>query len=113
MALGKQAKPLTDAQQAGVLERLKSTRHSARNRVMFLMSVDAALRAKEIASLEWSMVTDGSGALSDCIHLQDKASKGKSGGVIYMSKRLITALEALRAETHRETRTVIAKSNGA
>src|SRR5579872_1677116 len=112
MALGKQAKPLTDAQQAAVLERLKSTRHPARNRVMFLLSVDAALRGKEIASLEWSMVTDASGALSDCIRLEDKAAKGKSGGLIYMSKRLTAALMALHAEMRRPTRTVIAKANG-
>ena len=112
MALGKQAKPLTEAQQTAVLETLKATRHPARNRVMFLLSVDAALRAKEIASLEWSMVTDAGGMLSDCIRLQDKAAKGNSGGVVYMSKRLIAALETLKAETLRPARTVIASRNG-
>src|ERR1051326_6308791 len=104
MALGKQAKPLTEAQQAAVLERLKSTRHADRDRVMFLLRVDAALRAKEIALLEWPMVTDASGKVTDCIRLQDKAAKGKSGGVVYMSKRLIAALEALQAEQHRPGR---------
>jgi hypothetical protein len=48
MALGKQAKPPTEAQQAAVLERLKATRHPARNRAIFPLSIDAALRAKEI-----------------------------------------------------------------
>jgi integrase/recombinase XerD len=32
---------------------------------MFLLSCDAALRAKEIALLEWSMLTDATGALTD------------------------------------------------
>jgi integrase len=59
---------------------------------MFLLSVDAALRAKEIASLAWSMLTDASGALTDEIRLVDKASKGRSGGVVFISKRLKAAL---------------------
>jgi integrase/recombinase XerD len=92
MALGKQAKTLTDAQQRVVLSHLASGRHSKRNTLIFLLSVDAALRAKEIASLEWSMLTDASGVLTDEIRLQDRASKGRSGGVIFMSKRLQKAL---------------------
>ena len=92
MALGKQAKTLTDAQQRVVLSHLTSGRHSKRNTLIFLLSVDAALRAKEIASLEWSMLTDASGALTDEIRLQDRASKGRSGGVVFMSKRLQKAL---------------------
>lgn len=78
MSLGKQAKTLTDAQQKVVLKHLSDGRHAKRNTVMFLLSVDAALRAKEIASLEWSMLTDASGTLSDEIRLQDRASKGRS-----------------------------------
>ena len=92
MSLGKQAKTLTDAQQRVVLSHLSSGRHSARNTAMFLLSVDGALRAKEIASLEWSMLTDANGSLTDIIRLQDRVSKGRSGGVVYMSKRLQKAL---------------------
>lgn len=92
MALGKQAKTLTDAQQRVVLKHLREGRHVKRNTVMFLLSVDAALRAKGIASLEWSMLTDASGALTDEIWLVDRASKGRSGGVVFMSKRLKAAL---------------------
>ena len=94
MSLGKKAKTLTDAQQRVVLKHLSEGRQSKRNTVMFLLSVDAALRAKEIASLEWSMLTDASGALTDEIRLVDRASKGRSGGVVFMSKRLKTALIA-------------------
>ena len=66
---------------------------------MFLLSVDAGLRAKEIANITWEMLTDAEGELTDRIRLQDKASKGSSGGVVYMSKRLQDALADLQ-ETH-------------
>jgi integrase len=92
MSLGKQAKTLSDAQQRVILNHLSQGRHSKRNTVMFLLSVDAALRAKEIASLEWFMLTDATGELTDEIRLVDKASKGRSGGVVFMSKRLKAAL---------------------
>lgn len=95
MSLGKQAKILTEMQQKVILSHLESGRHSKRNVVMFLLSVDAALRAKEVAELTWEMLTDGEGKLTDEIRLQDKASKGKSGGVLYQSKRLHAALYKL------------------
>ena len=97
MALGKQAKILTEAQQKVVLSYLAERRLAQRNTVMFLLSVDAGLRAKEVAALEWAMVTDAQGALTDEIRLQDRASKGRSGGVVFMSKRLRVALDALAA----------------
>ena len=46
----------------------------------------AGLRAKEIASLKWAMVTDAEGRLGDSIHLTDVASKGKGGRVIPLNK---------------------------
>jgi len=95
MALGKQAKTLSDAQQRVVLSHLKEGRHSQRNIVMFLLSVDAGLRAKEIAALDWSMLTDASRQVTSEIRLPDRASKGRSGGVVYMSKRLHQAVLAL------------------
>ena len=112
MALSKQAKTLTEAQQKTVLEFIKTTRHKTRNEVMFLLSVDAGLRAKEIAALEWSMITDASGQLTDQIRLQDKAAKGKSGGVVWVSKRLGLALARLKAETSKPSPTVIISQNG-
>ena len=100
MSLGKQAKILTEAQEKSVLGFLADGRQAQRNMVMFLLSVDAGLRAKEIASVTWEMLTDSSGALTDEIRLQDKASKGKSGGVVFISKRLGEALAAF-AETQK------------
>ncbi len=93
MSLGKQAKALTKQQQDAVLSYLSTTRNALRNRVIFLLSARAGLRAKEIAGLTWEMVTDAEGAISDAIHLQDKASKGNSGGVVYLNKGLKAALE--------------------
>ena len=94
MSLGKQAKIITEGQQKAVLLFLAGRRNSQRDTVMFLLSVDAGLRAKEIAALEWAMITNAEGKLSDEIRLQDRASKGRSGGVVFMSKRLKDALEA-------------------
>ena len=77
MAQGKQANNITRAQERAILEHLKTTRQPARDRAIFLLSVKAGLRAKEIAGLTWEMVTDATGEIADAIALPDKASKGK------------------------------------
>ena len=66
--------------------------------MIFLLSVKAGLRGKEIASLTWDMVTDAEGRLSSALHLRDGASKGRSGRVIPLNKDLRAALEALHQE---------------
>lgn len=45
-----------------------------RDRVIFLLSVRAGLRAKEIAALKWEMLTDAEGELSDVIALTNEAA---------------------------------------
>ncbi len=103
MALGKQAKTLTKAQADAALGYLSTTRHPARNRVVLLLSVKAGLRAKEIASLTWDMVTDAEGDVGTSIHLRDSASKGRTGGrVIPLNKELRAALVDLRRRAHSE-----------
>lgn len=92
MALGKQAKTLSKQQQGAVLAFLSTTRHPKRNKVIFLLSTRAGLRAKEIAHLTFGMLQDASGSISDSISLQDAASKGKSGGTIWLNKELREAL---------------------
>ena len=79
MSLGKQAKTLSKGQIEATLGYLAKTRYPIRNRVIFLLSIKAGLRAKEIALLTWEMITDASGEIGKAIHLQDKASKGRSG----------------------------------
>ena len=104
MSLGKQAKILNKPQTEAVLAYLSSTRHPVRNRVIFLLSVKAGLRAKEIASLTWAMVTDAEGTLTDVISLTDLASKGRGGRVIPINKDLKTALVVLKAEADKAVR---------
>jgi integrase/recombinase XerD len=65
--------------------------------VIFLLSIKARLRAKEIASLTWAMVTDAAGQIGEAIHLQNRASKGKTGGrTIPMHPDLHAALVTLQ-----------------
>ncbi len=97
MTQGKQAKVLTGKQVQLILSHLSGNRYPLRNRVMFLLSVRAGLRAKEVASLTWGMVTDGQGTLTDAIELTDAASKGKSGRTIPLHKELRTAMTLLKA----------------
>ena len=94
MALGKQAKTLTQKQVEVALSYLATTRYGLRNQVIFLLSCKAGLRAKEIASLTWSMVVDASGQLGTSINLTNDASKGSKGGrVIPMNKELRSTLQ--------------------
>ncbi len=97
MSLGKQAKVLTKQQQNAVLSYLETTRYSKRNKVIFLFSVRAGLRAKEIAAITWGMVTDAEGNVSDSINIQNVASKGRSGGVVWMNKELKQAVLEYRS----------------
>lgn len=95
--LHKQAKVLRQAQVRAVLDHLSRTRQPIRNRAIFLLSLRSGLRAKEIAELTWSMVTDPDGAISTTIRLTNAAAKGCSGGVVPMAKDLRQALADLRA----------------
>lgn len=96
MALGKQAKLLSPQQQVAVLSFIEATRNPVRNRVIFLLSVKAGLRAKEIAQLSWGMVTNSEKEIDEVISLEDCASKGRSGGKIWMNKELKRALADLK-----------------
>jgi len=95
MALGKQAKVLTRQQVDAVFHHIGTGRNGLRNQVIFLLSVRAGLRAKEIANLKWSMVLSSDGQVGDYIHLTDEASKGRSGRIIPVNKALKAVLERL------------------
>jgi integrase/recombinase XerD len=92
MGLGKQAKTLSKGQIDAMLAYLSSTRHPERNRLIFLLSVKAGLRAKEIARLNWLMTNDSQGEIGWTIYLLDSASKGKSGRIIPLNEDLRNAL---------------------
>jgi integrase/recombinase XerD len=95
MAQGKQAKVITRPQERAVLDHLQYTRNPERDRVMFLLSLKAGLRAKEIAALTWGMLTDDRGHVGESLALPDQASKGKSGRTIFLHPDLQQALALL------------------
>ncbi len=102
MPLGKQAKALSEAQVRTSHSHLAGTRNPERDTVIFMLSIKAGLRAKEIASLRWSMITDPEGHVADAIELQDVASKGNGGRTIPLHKDLRAALVTLK--DHAEAR---------
>jgi integrase len=99
---GKQAKIVSPIQERAILGYLVTTRYPARDRVMFLLSMKAGLRAKEMASLTWAMVTDAQGQVAEVLHVPNRASKGKTGGrTIPLHPDLQAALVTLqRARGH-------------
>jgi integrase/recombinase XerD len=80
MMQGKQAKIVSPIQERAILGYLATTRYPARDRVMFLLSMKAGLRAKAMASLTWAMVTDAQGQVAEVLHVPNRASKGNTGG---------------------------------
>ena len=98
MPLGKQAKTLSKGQIDATLAYLSTTRHPKRNRLIFLLSAKAGLRAKEIAKLTWWMTNDSQGQIGWEICLLDSASKGKSGRRIPLNEEVRTALIEYRDE---------------
>ena len=111
MSLAKQAKTLSDKQIKLVLLHLTTTRNSTRNKVIFLLSVKAGFRAKEIASLQWKMLVNSDGQMMNEIHLTNTASKGKSSGrIISIHKDLRKALDELYEQVSKKKSFDIFKS---
>ncbi len=102
MSLQKQAKTLSKTQIQFVSEFLLSGRNGIRNHTIFLLSVKAGLRAKEIASLKWLYVLDANGELDTHINLPNIASKGKSGRVIPIHPDLRESLVKLYESSLRD-----------
>ncbi len=116
MALAKQAKIITPHQETAILLALTITRYPVRNRVVFLLSMKAGLRAKEIAGLTWSMVTDAAGQVGEVMALENRASKGRGGGrMIPLNPTLRDALVTLhhvRGEDRRPDQAVVLSERG-
>lgn len=104
MALGKQAKTLTKGQVDSLTAFLLTRRHGLRDQTVFLLSVRAGLRAKEIANLKWSMILTPGGEVGDAIHLTNSASKGRSGRVIPLNKQLRENLKQMLVEARQDRR---------
>lgn len=93
MALGKQAKSFSDKQTDVVLGFLQTKRNSPRDCCIFLLSRFAGLRAKEIACLRWEMVLNSDNSVANTINLPNSASKGNSGRVVPINKKLREKIE--------------------
>jgi integrase len=116
MPHGKQAKMLTPKQETAVLTYLQTRRYPVRDRVMFLLSLKAGLRAKEIALLTWSMVTDSAGQVAEVLALPNRASKGRRGGRLIPVNNLLRAalveLHQIRGNEAHPERPVVASERG-
>jgi integrase len=102
MPHGKQAKMLTSKQETAVLTYLQTRRYPVRDRVMFLLSIKAGLRAKEIARLTWGMVTDADGQVAEVLALPNRASKGRRGGRLIPLNHLLWAALVELYQLHRD-----------
>jgi integrase len=65
MGMDKQAKIINEHQLQALLAWLETRKHATRNRLIVLLSFKAGLRAKEIASLKWSMIMTADGNIGD------------------------------------------------
>ena len=77
---------LNERQLYALLAWLDTRKHADRNRLIVLLSFKSGLRAKEIASLKWSMAMNPDGNIGDHIHLTNDASKGRSGRIIALNR---------------------------
>ena len=82
----KQAPVLTDAQVKKLLKMTSATRHSARNRLVIILSYYVGLRAYEIASLKVGDVLDDEGQVKDTVLLTKEMTKGSKANSVYLSE---------------------------
>lgn len=93
MSLGRQAKVLSKAQITTTLIYLNARTYALRNTVIFLLSVKAGLRAKEIAQLKLGCLLSADGNISDVVALDNRYTKGTSGRFIPINRDLRVALD--------------------
>ena len=83
---------------------------------MFLLFIKAGLRAKEIACLTWSMVTDAAGQVAEVLALPNRASKGRRGGRLIPLNHLLRAalveLHQSRGDAVHPERPVVTSERG-
>jgi integrase len=109
---GKQAKVITPPMLKRMMGHVSSSSFVARNRAMILLSAKAGLRACEIAGLDWSMVLDARGRVSDTINVRDLIAKKRGGRRVPMHPVLKAALELLARETTNLAGPVIRSARG-
>lgn len=78
-----------------LLRHVGTRRLHHRNAAMVLLSFKAGLRACEIAGLDWSMVTTGSGALADSIAISGSIAKNGRARRVPLHPQLRESLRTL------------------
>jgi integrase len=109
---GRQAKTITAAQLDMLLAHVRSRRDCLRSRVIILLSHRAGLRAAEVAQLDWTMVLEPDGKVSNTINVEDRIAKKKHGRRIPMHADVRTALVALLRRTPNPQDTIIKSKKG-
>jgi integrase/recombinase XerD len=84
----RQAKTLKDAEIKRVLAYCATRQHSARDTTIFVFSLHAGLRAKELAALRISDVYDSTGNVHSSFVLSAAATKGARTRTVYVNKTL-------------------------
>jgi integrase/recombinase XerD len=92
--MSKQAKVLTPQEIRRVLDYVATRPHAARNRAMFLTMLYAMLRVKECAALRYADVLDAEGKIKTEFYLSAEQTKGRKGGVVFVSEKLRKELQA-------------------
>jgi integrase/recombinase XerD len=83
-----QAKVLTEAEVAKVLQYTESTKHSLRNRTLVITSFASGMRAKELASLRYKDVVNNDGTIKSEIRLSAEQTKGSDNRTVYINTKL-------------------------
>ena len=91
------AKVLEPGDVRRVLRQVAESRHPARNRAMFLLSLKAGLRACEISGLEWPMLLTAKGTLSASLTVTRIIAKRGSARGVPIHPQLAEALLELHA----------------
>ena len=87
-----QAATLTDTQLRRVLQYVSTRRHALRDRTIMLVSFNAGLRAKEIASLVVGDIYDAAGSVREQFILRRAQTKGGYERTVYLNKTLRRAM---------------------
>ena len=84
----RQAKTLKDAEIKRVLAYCATRQHALRDTTIFVFSLHAGLRAKELAALRISDVYDSTGNVHSSFVLSAAATKGARTRTVYVNKTL-------------------------
>ena len=92
--MSKQAKVLTAQEIRRVLDYVATRPHAERNRAMFLTMLYAMLRVKECAALRYADVLNAEGKIKTEFYLTAEQTKGRKGGVVFVSEKLRKELQS-------------------